>query len=81
MQTVMSRLGETWKRQYLAEGEAKGRTEGEAKMLIRLAEQRFGPLPQELRARIESADIALIEQWGDHLLDATSLEMLFGVTN
>jgi hypothetical protein len=35
----MSRLGETWKQQYLAEGRAKA----EAKALILLADQRFGP--------------------------------------
>jgi hypothetical protein len=70
---LMSRLGETWKRQYLAEGEARA--------LILLAEQRFGPLPTTLRERVQSADAASIENWLGHLLDATSLEMLFGAVN
>jgi predicted transposase YdaD len=93
MQTAMSRLGETWKRQYLAEGwaegwaegraegKAKGRAEGEAKAFILLAEQRFGPLPQALRERVETADTALIETWLGRLLAATSLETLFGTAN
>ena len=81
MQTVMSRLGETWKRQYLAEGEAKGRTEGRVEALLLLAEQRFGPLPTTLRERIQSADAASIEGWLGRLLDATSLETLFGPAN
>jgi predicted transposase YdaD len=93
MQTMMSRLPEIWKRQYLAEGEAKGQAEGEArgraegeirgeaKAFILLAEQRFGPLPQALRARVERADAAAIETWLAHLLAATSLETLFGTTN
>jgi hypothetical protein len=85
MQTVMSRLGETWKRQYLAEGraegEAKGRTEGRVEALLLLAEQRFGPLPTTLRERIQSSDAASIESWLGRLLDATSLETLFGPAN
>ncbi|MEA2755513.1 MAG: hypothetical protein QOJ54_1802, partial [Aliidongia sp.] len=85
MQTAMSRLGETWKRQYLAEGEARGRAEGEAKgkakAFILLAEQRFGPLPQALRDRVESADAPLIETWLGRLLAATSLETLFDAAN
>src|ERR1700735_5288170 len=85
MQTAVSRLGETWKRQYLAEGEARGEARGEirgeAKALILLAEQRFGPLPQALRRRVESADAASIEHWLGRLLGATSLETLFGAAN
>ncbi|MEA2754361.1 MAG: hypothetical protein QOJ54_650 [Aliidongia sp.] len=87
MQTAVSRLGETWKRQYLAEGEARGRAEGEARGAIKgeakafllLAEQRFGPLA--LRDRVESADAAAIETWLGRVLAATSLEMLFGTAN
>jgi hypothetical protein len=81
MQTVMSTLAETWKRQYLAEGRAEGRAEGEAKALLLLAEQRFGPLPQALRERIEAADAISIEGWLSNLLAAPSLEALFGATN
>ena len=77
MQTVMSRLGETWKRQFLAEGRAEGRAEGEARALLLLAEQRFGALPTALRERIQGADAASIEEWLGRLLDATSLETLF----
>jgi hypothetical protein len=81
MQTVMSRLAETWKRQYLAEGRAEGEVKGESKALVLLAEQRFGPLPQALRERIETADAGSIEGWLARLLDATSLEGLFGSAN
>ena len=91
MQTRLATLGERWKRDWLAEGEAKGRAEGEAtgeargeargeaKALIRLAEQRFGPLPAALRARITSADTGAIEDWLDRVLTATSLEGLFDI--
>jgi predicted transposase YdaD len=93
MQTMMSRLPEIWKQQYLAEGEAKGEArgraegeawgaiKGEAKALILLTEQRFGPLPQALRERVESADAVAVETWLGRVLAATSLETLFGTAN
>ena len=81
MQTRLTTLGERWKRDFLAEGEAKGKAEGEARgkaeALLRLAEQRFGPLPAPLRARVATADASAIEDWLDRLLTATSLENLF----
>jgi|GEM_PF-6135267 hypothetical protein len=72
MQTIMWTLEEYWKRQWLADG----RAEGNAKMLIRLAEQRFGPRPQGVRARIANTDAVSIAQRGDRRLSATSLETL-----
>ena len=77
MQTRLATSGERWKRDWLAEGRAAGLAEGEAKALIRLAEQRFGPLPAALSARVATADAGAIEDWLDRLLTATSLEMLF----
>jgi hypothetical protein len=74
--------GETWKQEWLAEGEIKGRAKGriEAKIetLIFLAERRLGPLPSDLRQRVEAADPIAVEAWIGRLLDATSLETLFG---
>ena len=93
MQTMASRLPEIWKQQYLAEGraegevrgeargEARGRAEGEARAFLLLAEQRFGPLPQTLRDRVEHADAAAIETWLGRLLAAPSLETLFDAAN
>jgi len=83
---MLATLGETWKQEWLAEGEikgkAKGRAEGwiEAKIetLIFLAERRFGPFPSDLRQRVEAADAIAVEAWIGRLLDATSLETLFG---
>ena len=69
IQTRLATLGERWKRDWLAEGEAKA--------LIRLAEHHFGPLPAALRARIAAADAGAIEDWLDRLLTATSVERLF----
>ena len=77
MRSMLANLGETWKKRWLAAGEAKG----EASALIRLAEKRFGPLPTDLRDRILAADAASIEIWLDRLMEAPSLEVLFSATN
>lgn len=81
MRTMLATLGETWKQQWKSEGRSEGRLEGRADALIILVEQRFGPLPTAVRGRIEAADSAAIEEWLGHVLDAASLEALFGATN
>jgi hypothetical protein len=58
----------------LAEGEAKGRIEGQARMLIRLIEHRFGPLLEQDRTRILSADEATVAAWEKRLFDAGSID-------
>ena len=55
-----------------AERRAKGRQEGEATLLLRLLERRFGALPAPVRDRI--ADTATLEAWGLRVLDAGSLD-------
>ena len=71
---------------YFSEGEAKGRAEGEAKgeakgrgaTLIRLLERRFGPLSPDLVSRVEAASPEELDAWTDQVLDASSLEEMFG---
>ena len=77
MRAMLANLGESWKKRWLAEGEAKG----EAMALIRLAERRFGTLPAEIRDRILGADAASIERWLDRLMDAPTLGALFDAPN
>ena len=85
--TIMEKLraeGEAKGRaEGVAEGEAKGRAEGEAKgeakSLTRLLERRFGSLPAAVKARIDGADLDQLDAWIDRVLDATSLEAVFGV--
>jgi hypothetical protein len=69
VKTMLATLGETWKQEWLAEGKVE--------TLILLAEYRFGPLSQNLRQRIEAADVATNDGWLHRLLDATSAETLF----
>jgi hypothetical protein len=82
VRNMLASRAEDWKRQWLQEGRAKGRAEGlteglvkgEAALLLRQLERRFGALPTEVRARVAAADTAALEAWGLRVLDAGSLE-------
>ena len=52
---------------------AQGQKEGERAMLLRLLRTRFGELPATAIARVESAEIAALERWGDRVLSAKTL--------
>jgi hypothetical protein len=83
MEGVVSTIAEA----LIAEGEAKGRAEGEAsgmargkkQDLTRLLERRFGPLSQPIKERIVKARLDQLDAWIDRVLDAESLEAVFGV--
>ena len=60
------------------EGLQAGRQAGEAALLLRLLERRFGALPETVEQRVLAADIAVLEAWGIRVLDAGSLEEVFG---
>jgi hypothetical protein len=55
----------------------KGKAEGEAKILARLLERRFGTLPDPLRQRIFTADAGSIESWVERAFDAPDLQSIF----
>jgi predicted transposase YdaD len=62
---------------YFDKGKAEGRAEGEANILVRLIERRFGDVPPHLRQRIFAADVATVEEWVDRVLDARDLQSVF----
>ncbi len=66
-----------WTEQWKQQGLQQGLQEGEASLLLRLAERRFGAIPEDLRARITSADADTILRWGENLLSARNLEEIF----
>ncbi len=52
--------------------------QGQARLLTSQLEQRFGPLPEPPAKRIQSATPEQLENWGLRLLDAASLDDVFG---
>jgi hypothetical protein len=60
------------------QGRKEGRKEGREQLLVRLLTRRFGSLPDSLLARIHGADSDQLDRWGEALVDAASLEEIFG---
>ncbi|MBF0400123.1 MAG: Rpn family recombination-promoting nuclease/putative transposase [Magnetococcales bacterium] len=65
------------KPEWLYAGEQKGRQEGEATMLTRQLQRRFGDLPAWASEKIAKAEPTVLEEWGLRILDATSIESVF----
>ncbi|MEZ4308871.1 MAG: Rpn family recombination-promoting nuclease/putative transposase [Polyangiaceae bacterium] len=68
-----------------ARGVARGRAEGEVialrSVLVRQLQRRFGALPDDMLARIESAEHAELDAWTDRVITAATLaEVLAPVT-
>ncbi|MBC7215888.1 MAG: DUF4351 domain-containing protein [Burkholderiaceae bacterium] len=66
-----------WARNYEQKGIEKGIEKGEALLLQRQLTRRFGTLPSDVVGQIAGATAAQLEQWGDRVLDAPSLEEVF----
>jgi hypothetical protein len=58
-------------------GLARGRQEGQSKMLASLLTKRFGTLPEPIQARLATASPGELEAWGEALLDAPTLDSVF----
>ena len=75
----MSAEIQVWFEDYQRKLRSEGRAEGERSLLLRQLRSRFGDLPAAVVARIEVADIADIERWGERILGARTLaEVLDG---
>ncbi len=59
------------------EGLREGRHEGERKLLLRLLRARFGELPAAATTRVEAAEEADLERWGERVLAADTLAAVF----
>ena len=65
-------------RRYFFQGRAEGKAEGKAELLIRLAALRFGVLTPDVQMRIHQSGSAELDQMGERLLGATTLEQVLG---
>ncbi|MGI9228390.1 MAG: Rpn family recombination-promoting nuclease/putative transposase [Gammaproteobacteria bacterium] len=71
---IMTNLVDQW----LAEGRAEGRAEGIAGLLTQQLQRKFGPLSEDIRQQLTQATPDDLEAWGNKILDAPSLEAIFG---
>ncbi len=68
-----------WTAQWKQQGLQEGRQQGESRLLRRLLQRRFGAnLPDWVDERLDHADTDQLETWGEELLDAPTLEAVFG---
>jgi predicted transposase YdaD len=56
----------------------EGHQQGEAQVLLVLLRKRFGALPEAVTIRVKNAPVDQVESWAEELLDAASLDALFG---
>ena len=61
-----------------AQVRAKALVEGQATLLLKQIALRFGPLSEQARARVLSAEPNELDRWGEKVLSASTLDELFG---
>ncbi len=74
VRNMLASRAEQWKQEWLTEGRLEGERQGQAAMVLRLLERRFGALPEQARGRVLAADTVTPGGWGPHVLDADSLD-------
>jgi predicted transposase/invertase (TIGR01784 family) len=65
---------EQGRQQGLEEGVEQGRQQGEAALLLRQLERKFGPLSATHRQQVQEADAATLLEWSERILIADTLE-------
>ena len=65
-------------RRGIEQGVRRGRVEGERAVVERLLLRRFGELPRSASERLVGASTSDLERWADRVLDANSLDDVFG---
>jgi predicted transposase/invertase (TIGR01784 family) len=61
----------------IAEGVAKGRIEGEAKVLLKQLAAKFGAVPESVRSRVQQASVDELDAWVERVLVAETLDAVF----
>ena len=78
MAGVIQRARDEGMQQGRVEGMQQGRVEGERAVLERQLRRRFGLLPPATASRLDRASTADLETWAENVLDAETLDDVFG---
>jgi len=62
---------------WIEQAKAEGRQEGQAELVLRLIEHKFSPVPDDVKARILSAEVDDLLRWTDRILTAETLGDVF----
>jgi len=76
--SVMAQEREQGRVEGRAEGRAEGEATGKAKTLLRLLDRRFHNIPEAYRTRVLAANADQLDTWIDAVLDAESIDAIFG---
>ncbi len=74
---MLSIAAREWMAEGQAKGHAEGRAEGRAEMLLRQCRRKFGEVPDTVDERVRAASIDQLDEWGERVLDAGSLDEVF----
>ena len=69
-EALMGTISEAW----LEQGRAEGIAEGQAELLLRQLERRFGEVPEAARGRVRGGSVSELEAWAEAVLTAANLE-------
>jgi hypothetical protein len=72
-QTMLSERFDEWEARFLQ----KGHRAGEASLLTRQLQKRFGELPEAVHIRVRDAAPEKLEHWGERLMEASTLDDVF----
>ncbi|MBF0125520.1 MAG: DUF4351 domain-containing protein [Magnetococcales bacterium] len=64
--------------EWIQKGEQIGERKGEQKVLLRLLHRRFPELPVWVERKVSDAKLEALAEWTDRILDAHSLQDIFG---
>lgn len=67
-----------WRDSWIEEGRQKGLQEGEARMLLRQLQKKFGSISSEIEGRVTTASTEQLFEWADRVLEAETLDQVFG---
>jgi predicted transposase YdaD len=81
VETMLAESIDRWNREIREEARQEGRQEGRqeegARMLLRQLRLKFGPLEPEIEARVRTADVDRLQEWGERIVIAGTLQDIF----